>query len=231
MWLLLVEDELSLSRSVRRGLEEEGYRVDVALDGLRGLDLALINDYDTIIVDWRLPLLQGDALVRRLREEGRMVPVLMLTALGNISDRIAGLDAGADDYLTKPFDFEELLARLRALVRRSRQGDDPKVLQAGPLTIDRAQREVTLAGSRLDLRPKEYAVLELLLRYRKRVLTRTMLVERVWNAAYYVSDNLLDVTVSRLRRQLREVDPSETVHIATVRGAGYRLLVSGEVDA
>lgn len=228
MWLLLVEDEPRLSRALRRGLEEEGYTVDAVADGDRAADLLEANEYDLAVVDWRLPGRDGRTIVRELRSAGRTVPVLMLTAMSDLPHRVAGLDAGADDYLTKPFAFEELLARLRAIARRS---DRPEAggalssgtLSAGPLELDVTRRTVTAHGKPLDLRPKEFALLELFLRHPDRLITRTMIAERVWDGAYYVNDNLLDVTISRLRSRLQEADCDTYLRIRTIRGSGYRL--------
>jgi DNA-binding response OmpR family regulator len=228
MWLLLVEDETRLAASLKRGLEEEGYTVEVAHDGAEGYLLGDTHAYDAMVVDWRLPRKDGRTLVRELREAGCRTPILMLTALSDIDHRVAGLDAGADDYLAKPFSFEELLARLRALTRRAARPAVPR-LSLGPLELDTSRRRVTLLGADLWLRPKEYAILELFMRQPGRVLTRTVLAERVWGSASYVTDNVMDVTMSRLRQKLsdamRQVPASdEHVRIETVRGVGYSLV-------
>ena len=233
MWLLLVEDEVRLATSLKRGLEEEGYTVDVAYDGEQGYGLGLVHEYDLMIVDWRLPGKDGQAVISQLREAGRRLPILMLTALGGVDHRVAGLDAGADDYLTKPFSFEELLARLRALTRRARQAD-PAIpwLKQGVLEIDTARRRVSVQGALLDVRPKEYALLEVFMRAPGQVLSRTVLAERVWGSAFHVSDNVIDVSISRLRQKLADaLKPhlaEEAIHIQTVRGVGYRLIVEAE---
>ena len=228
--LLLVEDEESLMHPIRRGLEEEGYHVDVASDGETGLRQALTMEYDVLIVDWRLPGMDGRTLVERLRGAKVRAPVLMLTALRDVDYRVAGLDAGADDYLTKPFVFEELLARLRALRRRLAEdkvsaGHQRIHLKAGPLRMDTARRAAYLAGQSLDLRAKEYRLLELLLRVEGEVATRTVIAERVWGSAFDVTDNAIDVTISNLRQRLSEAAENgpEKVVIETVRGVGYRL--------
>ena len=230
MWLLLVEDEISLATSLKRGLEEEGYTVDVAYDGEAGCALGLVHDYDLMIVDWRLPKKDGHRVIEQLREAGRRVPILMLTALGGIDHRVAGLDAGADDYLTKPFSFEELLARLRALARRARQDGPPTPwLKQGLLEIDTARRRVSVQGAVLDVRPKEYALLEVFMRAPGQVLSRTVLAERVWGSAFHVSDNVIDVSISRLRQKLADAlkphAAEHAVHIQTIRGVGYCLVV------
>ncbi|MFV1980314.1 MAG: response regulator transcription factor [Rhodothermia bacterium] len=228
MWLLLIEDEQRLAQTLKSGLEEEGYIVDVAADGVEGETMALVNAYDAIIVDWRLPGRDGRTVIEHLRDADRVYPILMLTALGDVEHRVAGLDAGADDYLPKPFKFEELLARLRALLRRPVLMSEDPVLRLGPLEINTRRREADLAGARLDLRPKEYGLLEDLMRHPDEVLSRTVLAERVWGDAFNVSDNVIDVTVSNLRQKLGEAQKTlqteAKIRVETVRGVGYRLL-------
>jgi two-component system OmpR family response regulator len=227
--LLLIEDEAAIAEPVRRGLEEEGYVVTVEADGQRGLAEALAGEYDALVVDWRLPRLDGRTLVERLRAGGLVVPVLMLTALGDIEYRVAGLDAGADDYLPKPFSFDELLARLRALLRRSRaEADDapglqPIHLRLGRLHLDAARRRVRVEGQggELDLRDKEFRLLEVLLRHAGEVVSRTRIAERVWGSPFEVTDNAIDITASGLRQRLGEAEPTG-VRFETVRGVGYR---------
>ena len=228
--LLLVEDESSLAEPIRRGLTEEGYHVDIARDGEHGLRQALTVEYDLLIVDWRLPGMDGLTLIERLRGAKVPTPVLMLTALRDVDHRVAGLDAGADDYLTKPFAFEELLARLRALRRRATEepaaaGRQKIHLEAGPLRMDTARRTAHLHGRPLELRAKEYRLLELLLRLEGEVATRTRIAEHVWGSAFDVTDNAIDVTVSNLRQRLGEPLRGDGVSTAieTVRGVGYRL--------
>lgn len=227
MWLLLIEDEERLAVSLKAGLEEEGYVVDVAPDGLEGEDLALTNAYDALIVDWRLPGQDGKRVIERVRKAGRRYPILMLTALGDVDHRVAGLDAGADDYLPKPFKFEELLARLRALLRRPPLAAQEQLLRVGELEIDTRRHEVTLGDTRLDLRPKEYSLLEDFVRHPGEVLSRSVIAERVWGDPFYVSDNVIDVTISSLRQKLSDAQSSTTgrsaLRIETVRGVGYRL--------
>ena len=230
--LLFVEDEADVAGPIKRGLEEEGYLVDWTKNGENGLTEALAGPYDVLIVDWRLPGLDGRRLVERLRGEGDQTPVLILTALQDVDHRVAGLDAGADDYLTKPFSFEELLARLRALTRRAHQEaaspDTQKThLKAGALTMDTARRTVRYGAESLDLRPKAFRLLELLLRQKGTVVTRTTIAERVWGSLYDVTANAIDVTVSSLRQALQGADPAgdsfSRVTIETERGVGYRL--------
>ena len=237
--LLFIEDEADVAGPIKRGLEEEGYRVDWTKNGEEGLTEALAGSYDVLIVDWRLPGMDGRTLVERLRSEGNPTPVLMLTALQDVDHRVAGLDAGADDYMTKPFSFEELLARLRALTRRAdRESSSPDTqqthLQAGALTMDTARRTVRYGPSSLDLRPKAFRLLELLLRQKGTVVTRTTIAERVWGSPYDVTANAIDVTVSSLRRALQNADFTgeslSPVTIETERGVGYRLIVSPPSD-
>lgn len=228
MWLLLIEDEVNLAASLERGLAEEGYTVEVACDGEKGYALGLAGSHDVLVVDWRLPKKDGRTLVQQLREAGCETPILMLTALGGIDHRVGGLDAGADDYLTKPFAFEELLARLRALTRRAAQlGATTTYLKSGGLEMNTLRRSVRLYGKTIELRPKEYALLEVFMRHPEKVLSRTLLAERVWGAAFFVTDNVIDVTMSRLRQKLADACGSEQdpVGIETMRGVGYRLSV------
>ena len=230
-WVLLVEDEARLAASVQRGLEEEGYTVDIAFDAMEGERLALSRGYDLYVVAWRLPRGDGKTLVTRIRAAGRRQPVLMLTALADVEHRVAGLEAGADDYLPKPFEFEELLARIRALLRRPPLVQQEQTLRNGSLTMDVSTQRVTLAGPEatalLNLRPKEFTLLEVLLRSDGSVLSRTVLADRVWGDALYVTDNALDVTTSGLRQRLAEAEReagTAAPRVETVRGVGYRLL-------
>lgn len=232
MWILLIEDEKRLADSLKRGLEEEGFQVDVASDGREGEELALINAYDALIVDWRLPVQDGKSVVENVRAAGRPMPIIMLTAMADVEYRIAGLDAGADDYLPKPFKFEELLARLRALLRRPPIATQEDRLQLGPVEIDARKRRARFGGAPLELRPKEFALLEDMLRHPDEVISRTVLAERVWGDAFYVSDNVIDVTISGLRQKLADAKNThsgpESVAIETVRGVGYRLVLRDE---
>lgn len=225
MWLLLVEDEKRLAASLKRGLEEEGYRVDLAYDGEEGELVARTNAYDALIVDWRLPRRDGRTMIENLRQSGFDYPVLMLTALADIDHRVQGLDAGADDYMPKPFSFEELLARLRALLRRPPISVQQTVLHAGGFELDTARRLVHFEGTSLILRPKEFQLLDLFMRNPEVVLSRTVIAERVWGDPFYVSENVLDVTISGLRQKLSEVqgEATEQLRLETVRGVGYRL--------
>jgi len=237
--ILFVEDEADVAGPITRGLEEEGYRVTWTTEGEEGLTEALAGSYDILIVDWRLPGIDGRTLIERLRSEDNATPVLMLTALQDVDHRVSGLDAGADDYLTKPFSFEELLARLRALTRRAdRDAASPDTqkthLTAGALTVDTARRSVRYGASSLDLRPKAFRLLELLLRQKGTIVTRTTIAERVWGSPYDVTANAIDVTVSSLRQALESAELTgeslARVSIETERGVGYRLTVSPPKD-
>jgi two-component system, OmpR family, response regulator len=218
MRVLLVEDDERLAGSVARGLRGEGYAVDVAGRGDDAVVQARVHDYDVVILDVMLPGLDGVSVCRTLREAGRWSPVLMLTARDGVADRIRGLDAGADDYLVKPFDFGELVARVRALLRRGAP-ERPAVVVAGDLAVDPASRSVTRAGRRVELSAREFAVLELLVRRAGQVVSRTDLLEHVWDRNYQGSTNIVDVYVGYLRRKLENPFGRPLIH--TVRGAGY----------
>lgn len=221
MRLLLIEDDTKLASLLARGLREEGFAVDVTGDGTDGLFCVTEQDYDAIILDVMLPGMDGFTVLEKMRAAGRRTPVLMLTARGAVQDRVRGLNSGADDYLKKPFDFEELLARVHALLRRA--APEPDVcLKADTLTLDPRSREVTRDGRRIDLTAKEFAILEYLLRHRGRVISRTQLSEHVWDENFDAMSNVIDVTVYRLREKIHRHGPP-LVH--TVRGAGYVLRV------
>ena len=220
---LLVEDEAKLAAYLRSGLESEGWSVDVANDGLRGLHLAMDGSHDVIVLDRMLPGLDGLSVLRALRSRKR-TPVLMLTALGDVDDRVEGLRAGADDYLAKPFSFSELVARLEALVRRdrgARSEDDDAPLTLGDLEMDVPARKVTRAGRRLELTAKEFRLLALLLRRQGRVLSRGEIADRVWNMNFDSETNVVEVAVRRLRVKLDVPFDRKLLH--TVRGMGYVL--------
>jgi two-component system OmpR family response regulator len=220
MRLLLVEDDEKLARSVGKGLRNEGYAVDVATDGDDALFQAGVFDYDAVVLDVMLPVRDGFVVCQTLRQRGCWAPVLMLTARDGIADRIGGLDAGADDYLVKPFDFGELLARVRALVRR-RPGERPARLEVGDLIVDPATRQVMLAGCEVRVTAREFALLEFLTAHPGQVLSRTHLLEHVWDANYFGSTNIVDVYIGQLRRKLDQ--PSTKSLIRTVRGVGFAL--------
>ena len=220
MRLLVVEDEVKMAGLLKRAFEEEGYAVDVANTGQDGLWLGAENPYDAIVLDLMLPDVDGFAVCRGLRDAGRWTPVLMLTARDAVQDRVAGLDAGADDYLTKPFSLAELLARLRALIRRGAT-ERPSVLRVGDLSLDPAARSVARDGHAIELTAKEYALLEFFMRHPGEVLTRARLIEHVWDFAYEGDSNIVDVYVRYLRKKVDR--PFGRDSIETVRGSGYRL--------
>jgi two-component system, OmpR family, response regulator len=220
MRVLIIEDEVRMARLLRRALEEEGHAVDVAADGPDGLWMATENPYAAIVLDIMLPGFDGFELCRRLRAAGVWVPVLMLTARDEVGDRVRGLDAGADDYLVKPFSLLELAARLRALARR----DDrrrPAVLAEGDLKLDPASKRAWRGSAEVQLSPKEFSLLEFLLRHPGSVLTRSQIIEAVWDFAYDGTSNVVDQYVNYLRRKVDV--PFGRHDIETVRGMGYRL--------
>ncbi len=221
MRVLLVEDEHKISAYVKRGLEESGYAVDAVFTGRDALDWAEATSYDLIILDIMLPVVDGVTVCRELRQRGDVTPVLMLTARGEVDDRVDGLDAGADDYLTKPFAMKELLARLRALRRRASEGPKSPILSFADLSIDTRTHQVRRAGHLIPLAIKEFSVLECLLREPERVLTRTQIAEHVWSYDTFNQSNVVDVYIRNLRRKVD--DPFEKKLIHTVRGVGYRL--------
>jgi len=220
MRILLVEDDRKAARLLARGLQEEGFVVDVAITGEEGEEKATVNEYDVIVLDWLLPGKDGVAVCRALRAQEISTPILMLTARDRVAARVSGLRTGADDYLTKPFAFAEVLARINALLRRSRL-TQPVVPRVADLTLDPASRRVTRGGITVSLTPKEYAILEVLMRSAGEVVSRTRLAERVWDEASEVLDNLVDVHVSHLRRKIDRGADVPLIH--TVRGFGYRL--------
>jgi two-component system copper resistance phosphate regulon response regulator CusR len=222
MRVLLVEDEPSAAHVLAKGLREQTFAVDVAIDGEAALFQAGTTDYDAVILDVMLPVKDGFAVCRTIRESGSLVPILMLTARDSVDARIEGLDCGADDYLVKPFDFGELLARLRALVRRGRLPLLPERLVIGPLTLDTRSRRVRVGGHDVSLTGKEYALLEYLARRAGDVVTRADISEHVWDDHYDPVSNVVDVYVQRLRRKL-DHSGSESM-IRTRRGEGYQLV-------
>lgn len=227
MHLLLVEDQHDFAEALTIKLTNAGHTVDVAHDGIAGEAKALSNTYDILIVDWMLPQQDGVTLIENVREAENQVPILMLTALTEVERRVKGLDAGADDYLTKPFAFDELFARLRALERRNnRSADQAMRLSVGPISIDRRSRKVFLDNDEFTLRPKEYELLELMAQRAGNVVSRTVISEAVWGSVM-VTDDTINTTVSSLRRKLRDAQAkNHTASIETVRGVGYRLETS-----
>jgi two-component system OmpR family response regulator len=224
MRILVIEDDRQAAAFMAKGLRESGHVVDVTGDGRDGLVMAQSNDYDVLVVDRMLPGLDGVAVVRTLRTTGNRTPVLFLSALGEVDDRVQGLRAGGDDYLVKPYAFTELLARLEALARRrvaAATEARETVLRYRDLTMDLLSRKVERAGRPIELQPREFKLLEVLLRHAEQVMTRTMLLEKVWDYRFDPQTNVIDVHISRLRQKIdRDFDPP-LIH--TVRGAGYTL--------
>ena len=221
MKILLIEDDQSTAAYVEKGLRQAGHEVDRTGDGRDGLVLASINHYDAAVVDRMLPGLDGLALVKTLRSAGSKVPILLLTALGGIDDRVEGLEAGADDYLGKPFAFSELMARLNALARRPPIAAEATTLQVGDLVLDLINRTVRRAGRQIELQPREFKLLEVLMRNRGRLMTRTMLLERVWDFRFDPKTSIVETHVSRLRAKVDR--PFDVPLIRTERGMGYIL--------
>ena len=220
MRVLLVEDEADVARFISKGLMEQAYAVDAVASGDAALELASVNTYDAVILDLMLPGIDGIAVCRKIRANGSAVPILMLTARATVEDRIAGLDAGADDYLPKPFEFGELLARLRALLRRG-GATLSAVMQVGPIRIDTRSHRVSIDNHPLYLTTKEYSVLEYLARNVGRIVTREEISEHVWNQEFDPFSNLIEVYINRLRRHMEKASSQKFIH--TVRGAGYML--------
>jgi heavy metal response regulator len=220
MRLLVVEDEKKVASFIKQGLEEEGYAVDLALDGEKGLEMALDGVHDLIILDISLPKMDGLQVLKKLRQQKVNTPVLLLTVRATIEDKVLGLDAGADDYLTKPFAFQELVARVRALMRRRAEAD-PALLQVADLILDPARRVVSRGGEKIELTAKEFALLEYFMRNRGRVLTRTLMIEHVWNYDFDTMTNIVDVYVNYLRKKIDSGREPKLIH--TVRGVGYVL--------
>ncbi len=220
MRLLVVEDEKKVSSFIKKGLEEEGYAVDVAFDGKTGLQMAMDRVHDLIVLDIHLPGLDGLSILHELRMGKVSTPVLLLTVRANIEDKVLGLDAGADDYLTKPFAFQELVARIRALLRRQTEAKLP-VLRFADLTLDPARRTVFRGARKIDLTAKEYGLLDYFIRNPGRVLTRTMIADHVWDYNFDSMTNIIDVYVNYLRRKIDSDREHKLIH--TVRGVGYVL--------
>ncbi len=221
MRLLLVEDDATIADFVARGLRESGYTTDVAADGPTGYEMASAEHYDAAIVDVMLPGLDGLSLIERLRARGVRTPVLILTARRSVDERVAGLQRGGDDYLTKPFAFAELLARVQALIRRTQPTQEPTRVVVGELSLDRLTRRVERAGTPIELRPREFAVLELLMRNAGTVVSKTMILSQVWGYSFDPGSNVVDVVVFRLREKIDKGFAAPMLH--PVRGAGYVL--------
>ncbi len=227
MRILIVEDEAGVAGFLEQGLTETGYVVNVARDGSDGLEYALAYEYDVIVLDIMLPKMNGLDVLREMRAKRVKAPVLLLTARDALDDRVRGLDIGADDYLVKPFAFPELLARIRALLRRPplQAGN---LFQMNTLEMDISQHEVRRAGKRIELSPREFALLEMLFRHPNQVLTRTQIVEHVWNFNFYSDTNVVDVYIGYLRRKIDRDVAIPLIH--TVRGVGYRLSEAAHDD-
>jgi two-component system, OmpR family, copper resistance phosphate regulon response regulator CusR len=221
MKILLVEDEPKVASFIKKGLEEQAYEVEQAYDGNFGLKMALQNEYDLIILDIILPHMSGLDVCRAVRKKNMQVPILMLTALGSTDDKITGLDAGADDYLTKPFEFKELLARLRALARRSADNGNSEKLSIADLEMDLDSKMVTRAGKPINLTAREFSLLHYLLRNRGRVVSRVDITENVWETSFDTGSNVIDVYINFLRKKIDRGFPSKLIH--TLVGMGYVL--------
>ncbi len=226
MRILIVEDDRKVGAFLQKGLREEQYAVDVCRDGEEALEWASINSYDVIVLDIMLPKKDGFAVCRELRQKGVLTPILMLTAKDSVEDKVSGLTEGADDYLTKPFSFEELLARIRALLRRT-QDYKTKALRVGDLELDPIKRQATRAGKQIPLSGKEYALLEYLMRNKGRVVTESMIVEHVWDMNYEGTSNIVNVYINYLRKKIDS--ESEVKLIRTIRGHGYTIDESREI--
>ena len=224
MRVLVVEDDAKIAAFIMKGLEQAGFAVDHAADGEDGLHLALTETYDAAIIDLMLPKRDGLSLIEELRRQQKDTPVIILSAKRTVADRVKGLQTGGDDYLVKPFSFAELLARVQALIRRGSGAAHPARLTAGDLAIDLLSREVTRSGEKIDLQPREFALLEYLMRQAGRMVSKTMILEHVWDYSFDPQTNVVDVLVCRLRTKVDRGFGSKLIH--TIRGVGYVLRVS-----
>ncbi len=220
MRILIIEDEKKVASFIKKGLEEEYFAADIAYDGREGLRLVTSEEYDIVIMDIMLPYMDGFTLVKEIRKQNILTPVLMLTVKDSIKDKVEGLDAGADDYLTKPFAFEELIARLRALLRRNENSKSSR-LTAGDLVIDLLSHKIVRNNREIILTPKEYSILEYLMRNRNKVVTRTKLIEHVYDYHFDTETNIIDVYINKLRSKIDS--PEDKPMIQTIRGIGYVL--------
>jgi two-component system OmpR family response regulator len=221
MRVLVIEDDATVASFLTRRLGDDGHDVDHAADGQSGLDLARSGNHDVMIIDRMLPRVDGLSIVKTVREEGDQTPVLILSALGEVDDKVHGLRAGGDDYLVKPFAYSELMARIESLVRRAQPQDDKTQLEVDGLKMDLLSREVVRDGQKIDLKPREFLLLECLMRHAGQVLTRTMLLEAVWDYHFDPQTNVIDVHISRLRQKVDRSFDEPLIH--TVRGSGYVL--------
>jgi two-component system OmpR family response regulator len=226
MRILVIEDDADTAAYMVKGLKESGYVVDHAADGRDGMFHAMSGNYDALIVDRMLPNVDGLSIIQSIRTAGIKTPALILSALGAVDDRVKGLKAGGDDYLTKPFAFAELLARVQALVRRATRAPEPTTLTVDDVVLDLLSRKVTRAGKALDLRPREFTLLEFLMRHAGHVVSKTMILSHVWDYHFDPQTNVIDVHISRLRQKIDKGFPKPLLH--TVRGAGYSLRVPTE---
>jgi two-component system OmpR family response regulator len=224
MRILVVEDDLKIASFVSKGLREAGFAVDCAGDGEEGLHLALCEPYDAAVVDIMLPKLDGLALIEKLRKEGVNTPVIILSAKRSVDDRVKGLQAGGDDYVTKPFSFSELLARVQGLIRRATRAAEPTHLKSGELSVNLVTREVRRGEERIDLQPREFSLLEYLMRNEGRVVSKTMILEHVWDYSFDPQTNVVDVLVCRLRNKVDRDFDKKMIH--TIRGVGYVIKAS-----
>ena len=225
MRILIIEDEHKIANSIKKGLEQETYAVDVAYDGEEGFDLASTEEFDLIVLDLMLPKIDGITICKRLREENIHVPILMLTAKGQIEDRVNGLNCGADDYLTKPFSFLELLARIKALTRRPKQVIDP-ILKVGELSLNTISYEVKRLGELIKLSKKEFALLEYLIRHKEKIMTKDQIINHVWEYDSDVLPNTVEVYIGYLRNKIDKPFKKEKQLIQTLRGFGYKIGVN-----
>jgi two-component system OmpR family response regulator len=217
--ILVVEDDDKIASFIAKGLKQSGFSVDTATDGEEALALCRSVNYDSIVLDIMLPRLDGLSVLRTIRLEKKMVPVLLLSAKASVDNRVSGLQSGADDYLTKPFAFSELLARLQALIRRATHVAEPTTLAVGDLSMNLLTREVSRAGQKIELQSREFALLELLMRHPGRPITKTMILEHIWDYSFDPQTNVVDVLAHRLRSKLEKGFPSKMLH--TIRGVGY----------
>jgi heavy metal response regulator len=220
MRILVIEDEKKVAHFIKKGLEEEHYAVDIAYDGETGLYMIEVNEYDLVVLDLMIPKIDGWEVLKRIRENKNNVPILILTARDSVDDIVKGLDSGCDDYLTKPFEFKEFLARIRALLRRDKTEKEP-ILKIADLTLSPVTHKVTRAGKEIELTSKEYALLEYFMRNPGKVLTRTMISEHVWDYHFDYMTNVIDVYVNYLRKKIDKDFEPKLIH--TIRGVGYIL--------